>query len=365
MKKIILGIGILLFCFTMVGCSKDLNKKEINEIDMIRVLGIDYIDNQYSITALYGIGGPDSINGDVETIEAKGNTLFETIEGLKKENKKDLSFSYTNFYLIGQGLAEHGIDETVRFLIADETIKINALMYVVKDEDAATILKDAKAEKSMVHEDLKAMVSKRLDSITRNENTILSIFEEIEDGKSSIIMPFFNYADKKLGMSGYAAFRDNKLAAFLDEDTSLGVDLLRGIVKSCPIYLPDGYGLTVHNVKTVLTPTLQSNSVHIKVHLKFDSVLRSISSPNQVIDAKLRKKIKDEQTKYMIQLLEQAFNTARSIDVDLFRLSDILENNSTIWNALRNHKDDYLQFTKFDYTIESRITKSIVLEEWR
>lgn len=365
MKKIILGIGILLFCSTMVGCSKDFNSKEINEIDMIRILGIDYVDNQYSITALYGIGGPETINGDVVTIEAKGDTLFEAFEELKKENKKDLSFSYTNFYLIGQGLAEQGIDETVRFLISDETIKINALMYVIKDEDAGTIIRDAKEDKAMIHDDLKAMVSKRLDSIKRNDNTILGIFEEIEDGKSSVIMPFIDYTDKRLGMSGYAAFFNNKLVAFLDEDTSLGIDLLKGIVKSCPIYLPDGYGLTINNVKTVLTPSLQSNSININVQLKFDSVLRSMSSSNQVIDAKLRKKIKDEQTRYMIKLLDKAFTTAQAINVDLFRLRDILKNNTTIWDVLQSKKDDFLQYTKFNYTIESRITKSSVLEEWR
>lgn len=365
MKKIKLGIGILLLCITTAGCSKDFNKKEINEIDMIRVLGIDYSDNQYIVTALYGIGGPDSTNGDVETIEARGGTLFEAIEQLKKENKKDLSFSYTNFYLIGQGLAKSGIEETVRYLISDETIKINALMFVVKDEDAATIIKDAKEEKVMIHEDLKAIVSKQLDSITRNENTILWIFEDIEDGKSSLIIPFIDYADKKLGISGYAAFSDNKLVSFLDEDASLGINLIKGIVKSWPIYLPDGYGLSIHNVKTVLTPTLQSSIIHVNVNLKFDSVLRSITYPVQVIDAKLRKKIKEEQTQYMITILAHTFDTAQAINVDLFRLSDTLENNSTIWNALRNHQDDYLRFTQFDYTIESRMTKSIVLEEWR
>ncbi len=365
MKKAILGMGLLLLCFTMGGCSKDFNKKEINEIDMIRVLGIDFIDNQYSISALYGIGGPETINQDLETIEAKGDTLFEAFEQLKKENKKDLSFAFTNFYLIGQGLAEHGIDETVRFLISDDTIKINALMYVIKEEDAATIIKDAKEEKQMIQDDLKTMVSKRLDSITRNENTVLWIFEGIESGKSSTVIPFINYEDKKLGMSGYAAFFDNKLVAYLDEDISLGVDLLKGIVKSCPIYLPSGSGLTLHNVKTVLTPSLQSNSIRINVQLRFDSVLRSISYPNQVMNNEIREKIKKEQTLYMIKLLEQAVSASQTINVDMFHLSDILENNTIIWNALRNHKDDFLQFTKFDYTIESRVTKSSVLEEWR
>ncbi|WP_455715096.1 Ger(x)C family spore germination protein [Anaerosporobacter sp.] len=365
MKKFLLGIGLLLFCFTMEGCSKDFNKKEINEIDMIRVLGIDYIDNQYSITALYGIGGPDTVNGDVETIEAKGDTLFEAFENLKKENKKDISFSYTSFYLIGQGLAKHGIEDTVRYLIKDETVKSNALMYIVKEVDAATIIKDAKEENIMLHDDLKAMVQKRLDSVTKNENTILWIYEDIENNKSSTVIPFFDYQDKKLGMSGYAAFTDYKLVAYLDEDTSLGIDLLNGIVKSSPIYLPDGYGLIINNVKTVLTPSLQSSNIHVTVHMKFDSVLRSIPNPEQVIDNKIRIKIKDEQTRYILELLEKTIAASQTIGVDTFRLSDVLEDYSTIWNALRNHQDDFLEFTKFDYTIESRITKSNVLEGWR
>lgn len=365
MKKLLLGIVLLLLCFTMNGCSKDFSKKEVNEIDMIRVLGIDYIDNQYSITALYGIGGPDTINGDIETIEAKGDTLFEAFENLKKENKKDILFSYTSFYLLGQGLAKHGIEDTVRFLIKDETIKINALMYIVKDADAATIIHDAKEDKTMIQDDLKAMVQKRLDYVTKNDNTILWIYEEIENNKSSTVIPFLDYQDKKLGMSGYAAFLNYKLVSFLDEDTSLGIDLLRGIVKSYPIFLPDGYGLTINNVKTVLTPSLQSNNIQVNVQMRFDSVLRSIPNPDQVISKKLRVKIKEEQTKYLIELLEKTIATSQTISVDTFRLSDVLEDNSAIWNALGKHQDDFLEFTKFDYTIESRITKSNVLEGWR
>lgn len=365
MKKLLLGIGLLLLCFSMEGCSKDFNKKEINEIDMIRVLGIDYIDNQYSITALYGIGGPDTITEDLETIEAKGDSLFEAFENLKKENKKDISFSYTSFYLLGQRLAQHGIEDTVRFLVKEETIKINALLYVMKDVDAATVINDAKVENTMIHDDLKAMVQKRLDSVKRNENTILWIYEDIENNKSSTVVPYFDYQDKKLGMSGYAAFTNYKLVAFLDEDTSLGIDLLKGIVKSYPIYLPNGYGLTINNVKTVLTPTLQSNSIHVNVQMKFDSVLRSIPNPDQVISNKIRIKVKNEQTQYLMELLDKTITASQTIDVDTFRLSDILMNNSAIWNALRSHHDDFLQFTKFDYTIESRITKSNVLEGWR
>ncbi|WP_310604342.1 Ger(x)C family spore germination protein, partial [Anaerosporobacter sp.] len=343
----------------------DFNKKEINTIDMIRVLGIDYIDNQYSIIALYGIGGPDTINGDIETIEARGNTLFEAFENLKKKNQKDLSFAYTSFYLLGQGLAEHGIDETIQFLIKDETIKINALMYIVKEGKAATVMKDAQEEKVMIHDDLKALIQKRLDTVTRNENTILWIFEDIETGRTSTIIPYVNYEDKKLGLGGYAAFYNNKLVAYLDEDTSLGIDLLKGIVRSCPIYLSAGYGLTIHNVKTVLTPTLQTNGINVNVQLQFDSVLRSISHPNQIVNREIRSQIKQEQTKYMIRLLNQAISVSQTINVDAFRLSDILKNDSTIWTTLKNHQYDFLQITKFDYTIESRVTKSSVLEGWR
>ena len=152
MRKVMTIACLLLMCLLMEGCSKDFNKKEVNQIDMIRVLGIDYDDHQYVVTALYGIGGADTINGEIKTIDGKGATLFEAFENLKEKNRKNITLAYTGFYLIGQGVADHGIDDTIQFLIKDDTVKINALMYLISEQRASTVIDDAKEAKNRSEE---------------------------------------------------------------------------------------------------------------------------------------------------------------------------------------------------------------------
>lgn len=365
MKKAFMIACLLLMCVLMGGCSKDLNKKEINQIDMIRVLAIDYKDNQYQITALYGIGGADTVNGDIKTAEGEGATLFEAFENLKEKNRKNISLAYTGFYLLGQGLVDQGVEDTIQFLIKDETVKINALMYIVSKQEASNVISDAMNTKNMIQDDLNSMVEKRLESVTRNENTILWLYDEIEDHEGSTIIPYFTYEDSDLEYGGYAALYDGKLVAYLDKDTSLGVDLFRGIVKSCPIYLDGGYGIMINNVKTQLTPSLQSDSIKVEVKLQFDSVLRSVADNDQNMNKKVRNEIKKEQTAYMINLLEQAVSVTQTIHVDVFALSDVLQRDKVVWQALDGHHDEFLQFVKYHYNIQSRLTRSSVLEGWR
>ncbi len=352
-------------CGMLGGCTQDFNKKEVNEIDMIRVLGIDYEEEQYVLTALYGIGGADTINEGIETMEARGNTLFEAFDQLKKDDKKEVTFAYTNYYLLGEGAAKKGIENIVNYLMNDETIKVNALLYVIKEDQAKLVMEDAKEAEIMIQDDLKALVEKQLDRITRNENTLLWLFEEIENGRESTIIPYLLYKEQKFTVGGYTAFLKNRLIAYLDEDTSLGIDLIKGIVKNCSIALPDGTGIMIHGVKTEVSPSLQSNCIQVRVKLQFDSVLRSIPYEQQTVDESLRQKIKKEQTKYMLELLNQTVLAVQTIHVDAFRLGEKLEKNRTIWSALSNHQDDYFEYTKFDFTIESRITKSNILEGWR
>ena len=44
---------IILFPLLLCGCSHDMNRREIDEINFIHVMGIDYSEGEYVLTATY------------------------------------------------------------------------------------------------------------------------------------------------------------------------------------------------------------------------------------------------------------------------------------------------------------------------
>lgn len=111
MKKVCCFWIATLICIVLVGCSRDFNKKDMNQIDMIRLVGLDYDGGEFIITAMYGIGGTDTIVDEIRTIEGRGSDIFTAFENLRSKNSKSISLSYTGFYMVGEGLAENGVTE--------------------------------------------------------------------------------------------------------------------------------------------------------------------------------------------------------------------------------------------------------------
>ena len=146
------AIWLIPFCIFLGGCTHDMNKEEIDSINMALVLGIDYKDEEYRICALYSSGGGESTGagegpGKEEIVKGKGKTAYEALEDLKLNDKKNLTLAQTGIFLIGEGAAKKGIEQSIDFLKRDETIKMEALIYIIKGEEAQKFIKKAMDKK--------------------------------------------------------------------------------------------------------------------------------------------------------------------------------------------------------------------------
>ena len=129
MKKLfLLMIPILLY-----GCSHDMNRREIDEINIVHVIGIDYLDGEFIISVLYSSdGGADSeesgVSSEEEIISGTGRTPYEALEDVKFKNKKNITLAHTGSFLIGEGAASQDISLCLDFISRDETIKMESLL---------------------------------------------------------------------------------------------------------------------------------------------------------------------------------------------------------------------------------------------
>lgn len=363
MKKLIL----LLFSLLLCGCSHDMNRREIDEINFIHVMGIDYSPGEYTLTAMYSSsrgaypeeGGS---SGKEEVTIGKGRTPYEAFENLKLKNKKTLSVANTGYFLVGEGACVQGIDECLDFLSRDETIKMESLIFITRGMAASDFIQQGIENKQTVHEDLQAIEQKQRELITRNDNTLVNILNEMEQDYSSVIIPYLMSEENSFLIKGYAVFDRLVLADYLDLETSVGVNFIKDIVREYPIYLEDAIGLSLSYSKTRLKSKLQNNRITVMIHVDFETMIKEVNTGEEIFQREQLLRLTEEQNDYIRNVLKKATDYCASTGLDILQIARLIENqHNKQWGKLKESWRDSISDIRYEYVINSKIAKSFIL----
>lgn len=363
MKKLFL----LLIPFLFGACTHDMNRQEIDEINMVLVLGIDYSDYEYTLSALYNnVGGADPEEGSdsgQETItQGKGKTAYEALEDLKSKNKKTVTLAQAGSFLIGAGAAEQGLKEALDFLTRDETIKMEALVFVIKDMDALEFMEKGIENKQTIHEDLEAIKQKQRQVLTRNDNTFVNILNDMKQTYSAVLVPSLTSEEDGYRIDGYGVFDDFRLVDYLDTDTANGVNFIRNIMRSYPIYLEDQVSLLVSYTDTKLETDWQNNLLTIRIKVDFETMIKEIVTKENIFTKRKLRQLTEEQNDYVKRILEKPVEYSKAMGLDILNLARIVENqNVAEWKDIEGGWKDVIADINYEYELNSKITKSFIL----
>ncbi|MDF2485646.1 MAG: hypothetical protein K0R46_1814 [Herbinix sp.] len=363
MKRLLL----LILPFLLCGCTHDMNREEIDEIDLVLVLGIDYSEGEYLLSALYSTGaGADSEagagSGKEQVAEGKGSTAYEALENLKLDNKKNITLAQAGSFLIGEEAAKHGIDQSLDFLKRDETIKMEALIYIIKEKKASEFIQEGIENKQIIHEDLEAIEQKQMELLTRNDNTFVNILNDMEQSNSGILIPYVIAKKSGFLIEGYAVFDELKLIDYLDRETSDGVNFIKNTMRSYPIYLKDEVSLAVSYTHTKLKADMNKRNIAITIKVDFETMLKEIITKENVYTQKELLRLTDAQNEYIIAILDKPVQYSIKNGIDILNLARLVENqNISQWQAVEGEWEELLADIKYKYQVRSQITKSFIL----
>ncbi len=366
-RKIFLSIVLLTVGVFFTGCTHDMNREEIDEIDLALVLGIDYANGGYELTALYSTGaGADSEagsgSGKEETIKGKGDTAYEALEDLKLKNKKNITLAQAGSFLVGEGAAENGIDISLDFLKRDETIKMESLIYIIKGGEASAFIKKAIENKQTIHEDLEAVKQKQLKLLTRNDNTLVNLLNDMQQSYSSVLIPYLIPGESSFLIDGYAVFDQLRLKDYLDRETSDGVNFIRNIMRSFPIYLTDDVSLAVSYTNTKLKADVENNLITVTIKVNFETMLKEITTKAGIFNRDELFRLTQEQNNYVRNVLEKPVNYSLQTGLDILNLARLVENqNVGKWSTLEANWTAAIPNIEYQYEVNSQITKSFIL----
>ncbi len=351
------------------GCTHDMSRKEIDEIDLVLVLAIDYDNGEYTVSGLYSTGGgadPEkgTGTGTEEVAKGTGKSAYEALEDLKLKNKKSISLAQAGSFLIGEGAAKQGLGRSLDFLSRDETIKMEALIYITKGKKAADFLGEGIENKQTIHEDLEAMKQKQQEILTRNDNTMVNILNDMKQTDSCVLVPYL-IADKSgYLIDGYAVFDQLVLRDYLDHETSDGVNFIRNIMRSYPIYLGDEVSLYISYTNTKLKTELENQQVTVKITVSFESMLKEVLTPDNVFTAEELTKLTQEQNNYIRSIIEKPVKYSVDNGLDILNLARLVENQNFVqWKSIKDTWADEISDIEYQYKVQSRISKSFLLGE--
>jgi spore germination protein KC len=344
-----------------------MSRKEIDEINLVLVLGIDYSDGEYTISALYSTGGgadPEkgAGSGEENIAKGKGKTPYEALVDMKSKDKKEITLAQTGSFLIGDGAAKNGLKQSIDFLSRDETIKMEALLYVIKDKSAKDFMEEGIEKKQSIHEDLKAIEQKQQELLTRNDNTLVNILNDMRQTYSCVLIPSLTAEESGYLINGYAVFDELELVDYLDSETSSGIDFIKNTIRSYSIYLKDEVGLLISYTNTKLNAKAKKDSITIKIKVDFETMLKEIITDKNIFTKDELGRLTKKQNDYIRTILEKPVTYSKEKGLDILNLARIVENqNISEWADIETSWADKIADINYEYDLNSKITKSFIL----
>ncbi|QPA60135.1 Ger(x)C family spore germination protein [Lysinibacillus sphaericus] len=253
MKKNLIIISLIFLILMLSGCW---SKRELNDLALVAALGIDFVDDEYAISAQVidpsQVSSKQSASGQapVVTYHAQGKTVFEAIRKILASSPRKLYFAHLQLVVIGEELAINGLRDTVDFLGRDQEIRNDFTVIVSQQATAKDVL-------NVLTPIEKIPANKMLNSLKVMQDAWGSTLEvDIEDlvTKLGVNDQYFVLSaievlgDKSLGIdqtnverietpvmlkfTGLAIFKEDKLLGYLDEYDSKSLNYLNNKIKS-------------------------------------------------------------------------------------------------------------------------------------
>jgi spore germination protein KC len=343
-----------------------MNRREIDEINLIHVMGIDYKEGEYVLTAIYsssqGADPEKGSEGDEEVSEGRGSTPFEAFQNLKLKNKKSVSIANTGYFLIGEDAAKKNIEKCIDFLSRDETVKMESLIFVTQGSEASYFISEGIEKGQIVHEDLEAVEQKQQELVTRNDNTLVNILNEIENITTGVIIPYLKAEENSFLLGGYAVFDNLSLVDYLDLDTSAGINIIKNIIRAYPIYLDDDVALSLSYSKSRIKSELDNEQVKVVIHVDFETMVKEVNVNEDIFRNEALNNITEMQNDYIINIMKKATNYSTSSGRDILQIARLVQNQHTKkWSEIEGEWDNMISDIQYEFDVKSKVTKSFIL----
>lgn len=355
---------------TIVLCSSCWSRKEINELALAVALGVDKVDNQYLVTVqvvnpsqIAGKGGNGQL--PVTIFQARGNTELEAIRNINTISPRRIYASHIRMIVIGEELAKVGIKNILDLFSRGQEFRTDFYIAIAKGTQASKILEILTpiekipankmftslkvAEKTLAPTVASTVVELISDLLKEGKHPVLQGIQIIgnqELGKTQDNLTSAN-TPGKLRFKGLAAFKDDKLVGWLDDQETKGYNFLINNIRSTIINIPcpEGGNLAYEIINS---STNQKGSYHtgkpgIEIEIRGEGNISEVNCSN--LDLTQLEVIRELEKKINASLkkdIEKVIKESQSkLKIDIFGFGEVLHrSNLSYWEQVKDEWDE-------------------------
>ncbi|KPH74540.1 hypothetical protein AFL42_09965 [Oceanobacillus caeni] len=365
MKRMI-PISIILFMIIILsGCW---DSKELTDISIVTILGIDKEDDKYKVTVQ--ILNPGEIAGDtgttqpaVNTYTETGNTLIEAIRRLTSIAPRKIYLSHLRIVIFGEEFAREGIGGVLDFLSRDHEMRTDFFFAVAKDYAAEDVLKILTPLEQIPGNNIWGMIktSEKIWAGVTSVNIDDLVSSITSKGKEASITGLSITDDPEVGSKltnlekslpytrietyNEGAFRNDKLVDWLTEAQTRTVNNINGKVQSTVTTIPCGkngdLSLEVFNTKVEKKAKVKGDTPKMEVNIRVESNIADVSCTVDLTDPNEITKLEKKHEKDIEKTTRDSIKEIQEMGVDLFGFGEKFKmSNFKYWKTVEDEWDE-------------------------
>lgn len=361
---------------SMSGC---MPYKELKEESIVEGVGIDYGLEGYTLTfQIYkpsggggggGGGGNTSKSGSSNTVTlltTSGSSLFDAVRNATLQNGRQLYFSNTRAYVIGENVCGENFSKLLDFMERNQQIRPTDRIIVAKGK-AADILNFKKNGEIVPAMNLQLMMQEYVQTSKLADVQIFDISKDVATGITDPVVAAVTIKNSDDGegvleMDGTAVIHNEKLAGYLDKEETRGFLWITGKTQGgvLTLQLPDGGTASMEVLTSSSKISLSGSDAApvIKVDLSASTNLTEVQSQKtHSMDQRFVEELQNIQNRTITAEANSAIEKAlKTYDADIFGFGmGIFENRPELWHKIGDSWNMYDKDIKVEVTTTSTV----------
>lgn len=223
-------IPLLTLCLLLTGCSQLPVAREMDDMALLRTMGIDRAPEGVAITGSTGprAKGLQSEGEPALTLEADRESLSAACLAMQGQSDSFVFFGYVDQLLIGEDLAEEGVQPVLDYFARDAELGLGAQLWLVRGASAREAV--SAGGDAGVNSRLETLQHDSKMGISSHARTAGELYTDLLELGSAYV-PALTLAEDEtaiLSEQGYGVLNNSKLVGFLDGEAAKGLELLAG-----------------------------------------------------------------------------------------------------------------------------------------
>ena len=391
MKRwIALAVTLILGCvLTGCGSSRILPvRREINEIELVRVLGLDQGNENVSnirITAsIDKLGGTTESEasskgegggggaGNVVVMSREASTVANGMNEMQFGVDYTIFWGHMGFIIFGEDAAQEGIAKYIDALARNNELRLNSNVFVAEGISAEELMNKTKESDSVLADQLQALVTSAEALSTGAPVDLLGLLNMLDNPYTAGVVPTLAVEEEDgkpvAVIKGYGVIKDDKLVDIIDTPDSYGVAILRNRMNEhiVEVELEDGNRVALELLESAckVRPVFEGEELkEIVFEVHFTTNVTEIQSQTQFTEDLLSElaKLQSDQVKGQLEAL---IARAQGLKADFLGAGQALEAQHPLrWRNMKDNWNEIFGEIPIRVEIESKVNRTYNIRE--